>query len=54
VIFAHGSRFGGHVLFLKDRKLHYVHNFLGIKPDQKFSSGELPPGKHVFGMEFTR
>src|SRR5262245_43966988 len=24
VIFAHGSRFGRHVLFIKDRKLHYV------------------------------
>jgi arylsulfatase len=54
VIFAHGSRFGGHTLFLKDRKLHYVYNFLGIKPEQKFSSGELKPGKHVLGIEFNR
>jgi len=54
VIFAHGSRFGGHVLFLKDRRLHYVYNFLGIKPEQKFSSGELTPGQHVLGVEFTR
>src|SRR5262249_17891550 len=28
VIFAHGSRFGGHALFIKDGKLHYVYNFL--------------------------
>jgi arylsulfatase len=54
VIFAHGSRFGGHALFIKDRKLHYVYNFLGIKPEQRFSSGELTPGKHVLGMEFVR
>jgi arylsulfatase len=54
VIFAHGSRFGGHVLFIKDKKLHYVYNFLGIKPEQKFSSGELEPGKHVLGVEFIR
>lgn len=54
VIFAHGSRFGGHSLFLKDQKLHYVYNFLGIKPEQTFSSGELKPGKYTFGMEFTR
>jgi len=33
VIFAHGSRFGGYSLFLKDRKLHYVYNFLGFKPE---------------------
>jgi arylsulfatase A-like enzyme len=54
VIFAHGSRFGGHALFVKDRKLHYVYNFLGIKPEQEFVSEELKPGKHALGMEFTR
>src|SRR5262249_31069657 len=53
-IFAHGSRFGGHSLFIKDRKLHYVYNFLGIKPEQKFVSRELKPGKYTLGMEFTR
>jgi arylsulfatase len=55
VIFAHGSRFGGHSLFIKDRKLHYVNNFLGIPPEQKFISPEqLKPGKYTLGMEFTR
>jgi arylsulfatase len=54
VIFAHGSRFGGHSLFIKDRKLHYVYNFLGIKPEQKFVSPELKPGKYTLGMEFIR
>ena len=33
VIFAHGSRFGGHAIFIKDRKLYYVYNFLGIAPE---------------------
>jgi arylsulfatase len=54
VIFAHGSRFGGHALFVKDKKLHYVYNFLGIKPEQKFASPELQPGKYTVGMEFIR
>ena len=54
VIFAHGSRFGGHSLFIKDKKLHYVYNFLGIKPEQQFVSPELKPGKYTLGMEFTR
>jgi len=55
VIFAHGSRFGGHTLFIKDHKLHYVYNFLGIKPEQHFVSTEsLKPGKYTLGMEFTR
>jgi arylsulfatase len=55
VIFAHGSRFGGHALFLKDQKLHYVYNFLGIKPEQHLVSSEtLKQGKYVLGVEFTR
>ncbi|HEY7033930.1 MAG TPA: arylsulfatase [Thermomicrobiales bacterium] len=54
VIFAHGSRFGGHALFLKDQKLWYVYNFLGIPPEQQFVSKPLSPGKHVLGMEFVK
>jgi len=54
VIFAHGSRFGGHALFIKDQKLYYVYNFLGIKPEQKFISEALKPGKYTLGMEFIR
>jgi arylsulfatase A-like enzyme len=54
VLFAHGSRFGGHALFIKDRNLHYVYNFLGIRPEQHFVSEELSPGRHALGMEFIR
>ena len=54
VIFAHGSRFGGHTLFIKDNRLHYVYNFLGIKPEQDFVSPPLAPGKRSLGMEFIR
>ena len=55
VIFAHGSRFGGHSLFIKDRKLYYVYNFLGIKPEQVFESSQtLTPGKYTLGMDFER
>ncbi|HVW56613.1 MAG TPA: arylsulfatase [Rhizobiaceae bacterium] len=54
VIFAHGSRFGGHSLFIKNMKLYYVYNFLGIKPEQKFVSKALKPGKYTLGMEFIR
>ena len=35
MIFAQGSRFGGHALFVKDGKLYYVYNFLGIPPEQR-------------------
>lgn len=54
VIFAHGSRFGGHALFIQDGKLHYVYNFLGIPPEQTFVSERLTPGPHALGMEFIR
>jgi arylsulfatase A-like enzyme len=54
VIFAHGSRFGGHSLFIKDGKLHYVYNFLGIKPEQTFVSEKLEPGNRTLGVEFVR
>ncbi|MFB7249696.1 arylsulfatase [Microbacterium sp. NPDC056234] len=54
VIFAHGSRFGGHALFIKDGKLNYVYNFLGIPPEQTFTSGVLTPGPHALGVEFIR
>ncbi|WP_193163720.1 arylsulfatase [Microbulbifer hainanensis] len=55
VIFAHGSRFGGHSLFLMDGRLYYVYNFLGIQPEQVFKSGTtLKPGKYTFGVEFEK
>jgi arylsulfatase len=53
VIFAQGSRHGGHAMFLKDGKLYYVYNFLGIE-EQKFVADGLTPGRHVFGVEFDR
>ncbi|TYA56054.1 arylsulfatase [Formosa maritima] len=54
VIFAHGSRFGGHSLFIKNKKLYYVYNFLGIAPEQVFESDiTLKPGKYTLGMEFN-
>src|SRR5262245_33909887 len=54
VIFAHGSRFGGHSLFIKGGKLYYVYNFLGIKPEQVLTSDKLPAGDYTLGFEFTR
>lgn len=52
VIFAHGSRFGGHSLFIKDGRVYYVYNFLGIKPEQTFTSEVLVPGRVQIRVEF--
>lgn len=54
VIFAHGSRFGGHALFVKDGKLHYVYNFLGISPEQRLVGDAPKSGKHIVGVEFRK
>ncbi len=56
VLFAHGSRFGGHTLFIKNKRLHYVYNFLGIDgKQQSFTSiKEIPVGAHTLGMEFIK
>jgi arylsulfatase len=55
VIIANGARFGGHSLFIKDRRLWYVNNFLGIPPEQQLTSpDELTAGEHVLGMEFSK
>jgi arylsulfatase A-like enzyme len=55
ILFAMGSRFGGHALFVKNQKLWYVYNFLGIPPEQQIvSSQAVPTGKHTLGVEFTK
>lgn len=54
VVFAHGSRFGGHTLFLKGGRLHYVYNFLGLKPEQHLVAPAPGPGRHLIGLEFVK
>jgi arylsulfatase len=44
VIFAMGSHFGGQALYVKDRYLHYVNNFVGIVEQKTSSSEEIPTG----------
>ena len=54
VIFAHGSRFGGHALVVKDGQVHYVYNFLGIPPEDRVSAPVPVSGTHIIGVEFTK
>ena len=54
VMFAHGSRFGGHSLFIKDSKLYYTYNFLGITEQKFVSKDKIAAGKRTLGMEFIR
>ncbi len=54
VIVAQGSRFGGYSLFIKDNKVYFVYNFLGIPPEQKLVCAAPGSGKHIIGVEFTK
>lgn len=53
-IFSMGSRFGGHSLFVKNHKLYYVYNFLGMEEQLFVSSADVPTGKVVLGAEFAK
>ncbi len=54
VIVAQGSRFGGYSLFIKDNKIHFVYNFLGIPPEQELSYTMPADGRHTIGVEFIK
>ena len=47
VLFAHGSRFGGHALYVKDNRLHYVYNFVGMMEQKVDSTQDLPTGQDL-------
>ena len=47
VLFAQGSHFGGQALYIKDRRLHYVNNFVGIVEQKVSSTEEIPTGKNL-------
>jgi hypothetical protein len=53
-IFAHGHKFGGHGLYIKDGKLKYVYNFLGMDEQTMVADGALPAGDCVVGVEFVK
>jgi len=47
VLFAHGSRFGGHCLYVRDDRLHYVYNFVGITQQKIDATQDLPTGENL-------
>lgn len=54
VLFKHGGAHGGHVLFVRDGRLHYVYNFLGERQQLVSSSGPVPSGRHLLGVRYLR
>src|SRR5580704_8842914 len=54
VLFSHGSRFGGHALYIKDRKLKYVYNWVGLDEQIVESTEDVPTGHVVLSASFER
>jgi arylsulfatase A-like enzyme len=54
VLFSHGARFGGHALYVKDRKLKYVYNFVGSNEQTIESTKEVPTGEVVLSAAFVK
>jgi len=47
VLFAHGARFGGHALYVRDNRLHYVNSFVGMFEQKIDATEDLPTGEDL-------
>ncbi len=54
VLFAQGSRFGGHALYIKDGKLKYVYNWVGLEDQLIESTQPVPIGHVVLSASFEK
>jgi arylsulfatase len=52
VLLSQGTAAGGYSFFMKGRKLHYVHNYVGRSQYQVESADVVPAGKHELRFEF--
>ena len=53
-LFAHGGVAGGHSLYVKEGRLHYVYNWLGERIQTVSSPDPIPTGTHVLTAEFQK
>jgi hypothetical protein len=55
VLFSHGALFGGHSLYVKDNRLHYVYNFVGSLEQKIDATEDLPVGtKLILSASFEK
>jgi arylsulfatase A-like enzyme len=52
VLLSQGTAAGGYSFFIKDGKLHYVHNYVGRELLRVESEDDVPTGKHQLRFEF--
>ena len=53
VLYASGGVMGGHSLYLKDRRLHYVYNWIGTHLQDIVADRDVTPGRHACTAEFS-
>jgi len=54
VLFAHGCRFGGHALYIRDGKLKYDYNYVGEMDQYVVSSKPIPTGDCRLSASFEK
>jgi len=54
VLFAQGSRFGGHALYIKEGRLKYVYNYVGLEEQMIESTEPVPLGHVVLSASFEK
>lgn len=54
VLVAQGSLLGGWSLYVKDGRLRYVHNFVGLEEHRARADTPIPPGARVAELRFTK
>ena len=47
VLFAQGALFGGHALYIRDNRLHYVNSFVGKFEQQVVATEDVPTGSNL-------
>jgi arylsulfatase len=52
ILLCQGSAAGGYSLYMKDQRLHYVHNYVGRSLFKVSSPDPVPPGEHELRFEF--
>ena len=53
VLYAHGGVAGGHSLYVKDKRLKYVFNWVGTHLQTIEADREITAGRHVFAVDFA-
>jgi arylsulfatase A-like enzyme len=53
VIVAHGGITGGYTLFVKDKKLHYIHNYIGLQSYEIVSNIDVLEGEVTLRYQFV-